>query len=498
MIAHKYAVKMLASILSSVLAFISLMVMTRYVGTEYGIMMWAFSFVALFNSVADLGFSSAHIRSISSGEDQNRCITTYIVIKIILTAVFAVSLLATIMIQGVIGSGYNEEMIAIVLSFLVYYVIFNLTGIMTQTYIARMEAGKDAVVIITESTIRSVCLIILAFMGVSAVVLSTSYIIGGVSALIVCLMMFKNVRYRPAKPLKIREYVRFTAPLALAAVLVTAMGSLDRVLIGIFCGDADVGFYSAAMGVIYAMIAVGTVFNGILLSHLSGLNAESRTDDIRSTLWSVQKYVSILILPPTMFMIIFGTEVSTILFGAGYSSSGDILSVLAIGAYILTMLGALIQILNTFGKTRIYGRISVVYAAIALFTLFLFIPDEIFGIKALGLGPVGAALSVVVSNAVCLILVGVMVVKTTKIRMYSRLYIHLMASAASIATAYIVKNYVGISGLISGLLVLALTVSVYFLVLVLTKEFGKKDIKFISEVMNVREAYGGFKDEMKK
>jgi len=498
MIAHKYAVKMFASILSSVLAFVSLMVMTRYVGAEYGIMMWGFSFVAVFNSVADLGFSSAHIRSISSGEDQNRSITTFIVIKIILTAVFAVSLIATIVIQGVIGSGYNEEMITILLSFLVYYVILNLASIMTHTYIARMEAGKDAIVIITESMIRSVCLIILAVMGVSAVMLSASYIIGGVSALIVCLVLFRNVRYRPAKPLRIREYVRFTAPLALAVVLITAISSLDRVLIGVFWGDADVGFYSAAMGVIYAMIAVGTVINGVLLSHLSGLNAESRTDDIRSTLWNVQKYVSILILPPTMFIIVFGTEVSTILFGAGFSSSGGILSVLAIGAYILIMLGVLVQMLNSFNKTRIYGRLSVIYAVIALFALLAFIPEEIFGITTLGMGSVGAALAVVVSNAIFLILVGVMVVKTTKIGMYSRLYVHLIASAASITIAYVIKNYIGVSGLFSGSLVLVLTISVYFLVLILMREFGKKDIKFLSEIVNVRAAYDELKGEMKK
>jgi len=498
MFARKYMVKLFASILSSVLAFVSLMVMTRYVGAEYGVMMWGYAFVALFNSIADLGFSSAHIRSISSGEDQNKCITTFIVIKIILTVVFAVSLITTIAIQGVIGSGYNEEMIVVLLSFLVYFVIFNFTSIITHTYIARMEAGKDSIVIITESTIRSVLLIILALMGVSAFMLSTSYIIGGISALVVCLMMFKNVRYRPATPLKIREYVRFTAPLALATVLIAAMGNLDRVLIGIFCGDADVGFYSAAMGVVYAMVMIGTVINGILLSHFSGLNSRSRTDDMRNTLWSVQKYVSILILPPTMFIIIFGTEVATILFGAGFSSSGDILSVLAIGAYILIMLGVLVQMLNTFGKTRIYGRISIVYAVIALYTLFFFIPDEIFGFTALGMGPIGAALSFVISNAVCLILVGAMVVKTTKIKMYSKLYIHLMASAASITTAYILKNYVGVSGLISILLILVLTVSVYFLVLVLAREFGRKDIKFLSEAINIRAAYSDIKDEMKK
>ena len=47
MLAHKYVMKMGSNIFASLVSFVSLMVMTRYVGDEYGLMMWGWSFSTL-------------------------------------------------------------------------------------------------------------------------------------------------------------------------------------------------------------------------------------------------------------------------------------------------------------------------------------------------------------------------------------------------------------------------------------------------------------------
>jgi len=44
-------------------------------------------FVGLFNFIADLGFSSAHVKRISEGKDLGECIGTFATIKILLTVI---------------------------------------------------------------------------------------------------------------------------------------------------------------------------------------------------------------------------------------------------------------------------------------------------------------------------------------------------------------------------------------------------------------------------
>ena len=75
-----------ANVLGSALSFVSLMVMTRYVGEQYGIMMWGWAFTAMFNAFSDLGFNSANLRYLSKRDDnQNAYFSTFFAVKILLS-----------------------------------------------------------------------------------------------------------------------------------------------------------------------------------------------------------------------------------------------------------------------------------------------------------------------------------------------------------------------------------------------------------------------------
>ena len=91
MLVHKFMMKAGANILSSALSFVSLMVMTRYVGEQYGIMMWGWAFTAMFNAFSDLGFNSANLRYLSKkDEDQNAYFSTFVAVKILLSLIVTV------------------------------------------------------------------------------------------------------------------------------------------------------------------------------------------------------------------------------------------------------------------------------------------------------------------------------------------------------------------------------------------------------------------------
>ena len=57
MLVRNFTFKASSQLMAALMAFISLLVMTRFVAVEYGVMMWGFALVSLVNTVADMGFN---------------------------------------------------------------------------------------------------------------------------------------------------------------------------------------------------------------------------------------------------------------------------------------------------------------------------------------------------------------------------------------------------------------------------------------------------------
>ena len=65
MLARNFTFKVSSQLLAALLAFVSMLIMTRYIANEYGVMMWGLALISLVNTVADLGFNSANLKFIA-------------------------------------------------------------------------------------------------------------------------------------------------------------------------------------------------------------------------------------------------------------------------------------------------------------------------------------------------------------------------------------------------------------------------------------------------
>lgn len=229
---HKYVMNAISKIVASGVSFISLMVMTRYVGDQYGIMMWGMSFVAVFNAVSDLGFHTANIKSVAEGRDQNACFSSYFAVKMILTAIMVVVSVISISISAM-GGHVERETLQVVAIFIAYFVVQNLQTVMTGMFDGRIESGKSSLVFMTEYVSRSIILIVLALMQVSVTVLSSAYLAGTLVSLAMTILFFRRPKVTFVRPKYIREYAMFAAPLSVSMVLLSALSYLDKVLVGI-------------------------------------------------------------------------------------------------------------------------------------------------------------------------------------------------------------------------------------------------------------------------
>jgi len=487
--------KVIASIIFSASSFISLIFMTRYVGEAYGMMMWGMSMVAMVNTALDMGFHSANIKKVSEGKDISRCVSTYLAVRIAISSLMALIVLTISLALSYYSDGFPSEFWMVTWVFILYYVLDNILVVMTGTFIGNMDAGKESIVLTTEYLLRSVSLMIFSVMGSTAVVLSFGYIIGVVCALAVSLFLFRSLKVRLVRPAFFKEYVSFVVPLALPVMLIAVMGYIDKFMIGTYHNELEVGFYAAAAGVIYSFVTLGVVMNGLLLSHMTKLNKEGKRDEARNTLWSAQKYLAVLMLPATAFLLIFGNETAVALFKDGFADSGPVLSVLAVGIFLTVLAGMLAQVLLSAGHNVVFGRSAIVYTVFTIALFFVLIPGYFF--DDIG-GAVGAALAVVIGSALYLTLLSISAKRKGLFSIYPRLYIHLAAAGIVLAILYCVKEHLSPSGLIPLILLAFLTLALYAVILAIVKEITKDDIRFVRDTLSPKNIYDDLVDEMRK
>jgi O-antigen/teichoic acid export membrane protein len=148
MLSRKSALIVAVNILSAFVGWIGLVVIARLWGgfapTAVGVIGFGMAFVGMFNVIADLGFSAAHVKRISEGKDLGECIGTYAAIKILLTGIMAALVIGGIAIWKYVlhNEFFDASKESIIYVFLIYYIFSNLASIALQTFVGRKEIAK--------------------------------------------------------------------------------------------------------------------------------------------------------------------------------------------------------------------------------------------------------------------------------------------------------------------------------------------------------------------
>jgi O-antigen/teichoic acid export membrane protein len=129
------------------------------------------AFVGLFNVIADLGFSSAHVKRISEGKDLGECIGTYATIKILLTGIMVALVIGGIATWKYVlhNEFFDDTRETVIYIFLLYYIFSNLALIALRTFVGRKEIAKVEVPMAFEPFVRVPLMILVAFAGVTGI-----------------------------------------------------------------------------------------------------------------------------------------------------------------------------------------------------------------------------------------------------------------------------------------------------------------------------------------
>jgi len=533
MIARKSLLIVIAQFFTRSLGWIGLVVIAKLWGgfapEALGVIGFGMSFIGVFYIVADLGFGQAHVKRISEGKDLGTCIGTFFTIKMILTsAMVAIVLLAMFLLENVLHQGFNDATKqSVVFVFLIYYVLSSIQQIASCTFNGKGEIAKMQITSIFENIIKVPLMILVALAGVGLVGISPvidwpvflypfqqflaghpigsyamAYVFGMVTTVIIGFWFLrKNPWKKPDLGLG-KSYLSFAMPMFLFSIISTISVNIDKLIIGYFWTATEVGYYFSLQMILQIILVISVAFGTVLFPAFSEYNVHKDFQKINKTTRTAERYVSMIIIPPAVVIILFVNQVISIMLNSAFLPAASTLVVLTVYALLLSLMTPYYSLIAGLNKPGIYAKIGFGVGFINIALNFLFIPQ--WGLLSpLGInGPTGAAVAMVLSTMVGFIWIRFSAKKLTGIHLLqTHTPRHIIAGVVMGLFLYLFAFHTAFFSAIHWyhlLFFAGLGLVIYLGTLFVLREFTKKDLHFFLDLLQPKKMLSYIKSELKE
>ena len=181
-----------------------------------------------------------------------------------------------------------------------------------------------------------------------------------------------------------REIFTFSVPLLTSDLAMVLRGSLTVVLIEVLSTNSEVAEFRAVLPLAIQNLFVATSFRFIFTPGASRHYARGDRVALNNLYWQTAAWIAILAFPLFALCVGFPEQLSVLLFGEQYRSSGLILGILCIGYYVNGAMGFNSLTLRVFNRVRFLAITDLSTAALNLVLAIVLIQQ---------FGAVGAAIA---------------------------------------------------------------------------------------------------------
>jgi O-antigen/teichoic acid export membrane protein len=491
---------MLSKLVSSGLAFVGLLFITRYLGAEVlGTISWTLALIATFNVISDLGLNSAHIKRVSEGKDINDCVSTFIVSKLLLTSLMVVSVIASVLVwTNVLGQPLTETSMSLIGLFILSIVFFDIAQIATVTYNARMEIAKSQISSVIEILVRVPLIVFVAINRMSDIALAYAYVLGALGFAIVALFLLSRERIEWKRPTLFRSYMAFAIPISTILIMGALANNIDKLLIGGFWNAELVGYYTGSKSLLMIFAIFGTAAATLAFPAFSKMHSEGNMDMVRRGTLEAEKYVSMFTLPIIAVIVLFPTGVATVLLGGGFAQSGDSLRFLAISTFFTLLIGIYSSQIYAINRQELTAKLTFVSLVILLILLIILVPSSLGGIELPGLADMGAAIANMTYFAIMFVSFRYLIARLTGTAFRWKLLTHLIAAILCGIGVTILSNYWPLDDWISLIGYGIISMAIFFPTLWLLRELKSSDVRYLLRAVDPRQMGDYIISEFKK
>ena len=533
MIARKSLLIAISQFFARFLGWIGLVVLAKLWGEAapeaLGIIGFAIAFLAIFNFIADLGFSSAHVKRISEGKDLGTCIGTYAAIKVFLTGLMVIVIFTAIFIwKNVLHEGfYDATTESVIIVFVVYYVFSNLQ-IATATFEGRKEIAKREITKTFENIVKVPLMILVALAGVTSIgmmsvspsewpqflqplqqfladhavgSLAMTYVFGAISTFFIGIWFLRKYPLKKPSWELCKSYFFFALPVMLISTVSVISVNIDKIMIGYFWTSTEVGYYFTVQQILQIFSVITPSVGVVLFPTISEYHSSKNFQEIRRTTHLAERYLSMVMIPAMVVIIIFAHPFINIMLSGAFLPAASVLIVLTFYAFIRCLMTPYISLIRGINRPGAAAKIMFVMCATNISLNYLFIPEggilSSFGIN----GPTGAAIATVLSALVGFFGLRIVAKKLTGITiLQSHTPRHVIAGIVMGIVLYFLAFCTPFFPAVQWhhlFMFAVMGLAVYLGVLFMLKEFKKQDLLFFLNMLQPKKMLKYVSSELK-
>jgi len=459
----------------------------RFLGVDnYGLFYLAYTLVTVLLPFSTLDLSSSLSRFLpfhfSRGEkDLVKSAIRFSELLVLFLSLFF-SILLFLFSEIISTEFFHNINLTIVLKyFAIGLPLFSISGIL-EGVIRAFKGAKYKVVIFDLGTwiIRIIIFIPFIIIGYSLFGAIISCLISLIftiftSVYIVNKKLFPNQSNYQIVPV-VKKLMVFSWPITISTIVFLFSSKTDVILLGYFLDSTAIGIYMPSLIVAQYVTMFALPFIYMFLPVITELFGKRKFDTIESLFKSASKWIFLLVLPISIYILLFPREVITLLYGADYSSGYLSLVILTTGLSMSVFTGMAGCILICGGYTKMNLAVEIIAAITNISLNLVLIP--MYGI-------IGAAIGVSVyyftRNFVSLIFV----YKATKIHAFDKSYIGIAFSGMIIfVIGFFLKTQIfPFFSTTSSAIIIGLIIFILYLVLIWVSKCLDKNDRYIIKLI---------------
>ena len=379
----------IGKIIQRLITLVTTFLTARYLGpNNYGIIGYISSYTAFFSSLCDLGINGIIVKEyVKRPEKQGKNTFTALILKLASSTITC-----TIFVIFMFSMHPNEPEYYIIAILLSLSSIFNSFNVISYWYQSRLESKKEAFISTFAYIIVALYTIIILMLHLSvewfALANSLNTIIAGI---LLVIFYFKDkgqkwkFSFREAKNLLKQSY-----HLILSGILVSIFAQTDKIMIGNFMTQSDVGYYAVAVTLSGAISFLPSAIIDSLRPVIMDKKNKNEQEFVARTkqLYAIIIWISIAY---SVFITIFADFIVSIIYGQDYLPAIPALKI-AVWYCSFSYLGSAKNVwLIAQNKQKYEKWFTLIGAGLNIVLNFLLIPK---------IGISGAAIATLITQAV--------------------------------------------------------------------------------------------------
>lgn len=482
MFAQRSPIVIIQNIVSAVFGYIGLLFVLRYIGaTDWGFVAFGIGFVGILSVVGDLGYSTAHTIKVSSGEDIEVCNGTFLSIKLVLGLLFAVLVVATMVIwTKVLHNGFQSPIeYWIILSLIPYFFFQNFTGFTNIYFRATLQSVRASLPPLIEAVLRNSLFIAIALVihfstGTlpdyhAALYISITYSVTYTVYFFVSLYVGRPWKIsRPTRSM-FKSYTLLAIPLMLVASVGQFSSNIDKVFLQFFWHADPTGAFFTGQQISMVITTLSSSLSMFFIPLLVRYkNINGKLTHNRS-IFEFEKMMSLYLLPLVVVLVMLAPYIMNI-FTAAYIIYSPMLALLAIRAYLSAINSPYYSAIASRSKTRTIAKIdtSMIFLNIAL--LAIFVPPSLGGFTGFSMGWIGAPVSLLMVGFISTFVYRIVVSKAESIKYNFGVLKHLVPAFSQAFFIFSVDLFIVPKDIVFLIPIILVSIGVYFAVAILIRE----------------------------